>query len=172
MSSDINPMAYLNWAREYSDAANELLKVSEQRPKVYNVREFDGPISFLYFHAIELALKAFLRFHNQKIPTGGRASHDIEALYARCQKFGLTLGPDDRLTIGNIVSLLNSGNKKDGFRYFNLDPNITVDPVWTSEVIAELIGALAPILDTGDCPDEPMKITLTVHRPVPKTEAP
>src|SRR5947209_4261230 len=77
MPSDINPMAYLNLAREYSDAADELLKVSEQRPKIYGHRELSDPISFLYFHAIELAFKAFLRSHNQKIPTGGRASHDI-----------------------------------------------------------------------------------------------
>jgi hypothetical protein len=112
MSSDINPMAYLNWAREYGDAADELLKASEQRPKIYGNRELGNPISFLYLHAIELAFKAFLRFQNQKIYTSGRASHDIAVLYARCQKLGLTLGPDDRFTIGNIVNLLSSGNTK------------------------------------------------------------
>jgi hypothetical protein len=146
--------------------------VSEQRPKIHGHQELSDPISFLYFHAIELAFKAFLRFHNQKIPTSGRASHDIADLYARCRELGLTIGPDDRTTLGNIVNLLSSGNKKDGFRYFNLESDITADPEWTSEVVAALMGVITPVLATTDYPSKPVKITLVVHKPVPKSKMP
>jgi hypothetical protein len=61
-ASDETAMAYLSMAREYHDAAGELFAVSERRPKVIpNHRALSSPISLLYFHTLELGLKAFLR---------------------------------------------------------------------------------------------------------------
>lgn len=165
MSSDVSAMAHLNMARKYHEAADELFTVSEQRPKIHGQRQLSDPINFLYFHAIELALKAFLHFHDQKLPTSGRASHDITALYARCRKMGLVISPDDRLTIGNIVSLLSSGNKKDGFRYFNLESGTTADLEWTSEVVATLMDVITSIVKAIE-PPRLAKIMLVVHKPI------
>jgi hypothetical protein len=56
----------------------------------------------------------------------------------------------------------------EGFRYFNLEPDIAADPVWTSEVVSALMGTLSPIPETDE-PHEPVKVTMIVHKPQPKT---
>lgn len=119
---DVHANAFLNRALEYHDAAKELFAVSERRPKIHGVRALSDPLNFLYFHTVELALKAFLRAHNHR-PWG----HKLTKLYEECRTLGLLIGQDDRFTIGNIVSLLQSGNKDQGFRYFNLKSATTAD---------------------------------------------
>ncbi len=54
------------------------------------------------------------------------------------------IGPEDRFEIGNIVSLLDSGNEDQGFRYFNLKSGSTADLSRVREVIPELIRAVEP----------------------------
>ena len=135
-TSKAHAMSFFFRACEFFSAAEELF-ASERRPNATN--RWVYPIYFCYSHAVELALKAFLRSHNPEVEFG----HTLMDRYKDCVTLGLVIGPDDRTQIGNIVSLLDSGNKESGFRYFmGLEP--LPDLTWTREVVGRLIGAVEP----------------------------
>ena len=98
-----------------------------------------NPIFLLYSYAAELALKAFLQAKN--IPTRG---HGLARLYVKCHSHGLVIGPNDRVGIANIMSLLEDGNKGQGFRYFNSSSCWRPELSWVRETIADLIRAVEP----------------------------
>jgi HEPN domain-containing protein len=90
--------AYLNYAMQYHQAAEDLFVSNSQLNDV---------LYFLYFHTIELLLKALFRVHDRE-PWG----HKITMLYTECVSLGLTIDPnDDRDGLQNIVRLLESGTK-------------------------------------------------------------
>jgi hypothetical protein len=102
-TAKISPaMAHLSFARQYHGAAEQLF---DQRRTLYH------PVYFLYFHTVELALEAFLFSCNVK----PEKNHKLMELYEECRNHGLVIGPYDQFDIGNIVSLLESGNKFQGF---------------------------------------------------------
>ena len=103
------------------------------------------PNYFLYFHTIELALKAFLRSHNRPIPRGQKG-HKLADLYERCRELGLVVvGPDDNLGIGNIVSMLEFSNEFQGLRYYYPVRGMSAPSLdWTREVVGQLIEAVEP----------------------------
>src|SRR5262245_44827454 len=92
---DVSAMAFLNRAREYYDAAQELFAVSERRSKIGEHRALTNPVNFLFFHSAELAFKAFLRSHNLQI-LGERENHNLTEHYEECRKLGLVIGPGDQ----------------------------------------------------------------------------
>lgn len=135
----VYPMAFLNMARDYADAANELFMIADARPKIQDRHlPLSSPRYLLYSHAAELALKAFLGAKN--IPTFER--HEFAKLYEKSQRAGLVM--NHRFEIGNLMSLLDSGNKKQGFRYFNLESCTVANLSWVREGIPELIRAVEP----------------------------
>jgi hypothetical protein len=140
---DAHASAFFNSAREYHDAANELFLLIDARRKVHDNRQFNSPTYLLYFHTIELALKAFLRTHDIPI-LGLRRRHILTGLYSESRDLGLVIGPQDKFQIGNIVSLLDSANKGQGLRYFNFETVTTADLAWVREVTAELMRAVEP----------------------------
>jgi hypothetical protein len=151
-------------AREYADAANELFMIADARPKMHGHLPLQSPLYFLYSHAAELALKAFLQAKN--VPTPEK--HAFAKLYAKCRDCGLVIGPRDRFEIGNIVSLLESGNKDQGFRYFNLESCTMPDLSWVREVIPELIRAVEPHVPDIPAPGKGAKMILTFPKPTLK----
>ncbi|MGQ0443845.1 MAG: hypothetical protein ACT4O2_01645 [Beijerinckiaceae bacterium] len=131
--------AFLNMARDYADAANELFMIADARPKIQGRHlPLSSPLYFLYSLAAELALKAFLGAKN--IPTPER--HEFAKLYAKSRSAGLVI--DKRFEIENLMSFLESGNKKQGFRYFNLESCTQPELSWVREGIPELIRAVEP----------------------------
>ena len=129
-NSDVSSMAFLNMARDFQAAADIVsLKGGS----------LGGPVYFLYFHALELALKAFLRSHNIKILGTKRQGHKLTDLYDECHGLGLTIGPDDRTDINNVVRLLEKGNKYQGFRYYNLESVTIPDLSWTRATVRRLM---------------------------------
>ena len=78
--TDVSGVAFFNFAREYQSAANQLL---DSRPCLSN------PIYFLYFHTVELALKAFLRSLNIPILGTERQNHNLTKLYEECRSLEL-----------------------------------------------------------------------------------
>ena len=111
-AADAHAISFFGFAREYQNAAN-LLYDSD--------KTLLDPIYFLYFHAIELALKAFLRAANIPIVADRkRKHHNLTKLYEECRTLGLTIGPDDRFDIRNVVVLLEGANEDQGLRYFNM----------------------------------------------------
>jgi hypothetical protein len=108
-----------------------------KRPEAPN--KWVNPIYFAYSHAVELALKAFLRSLNPEVKFG----HILKDLYKECEALGLIIGPGDRAQIGNIVALLDSVNEKSGLRYF-MGPGPLPEMAWTREVVGRLIEAVEP----------------------------
>jgi len=159
--TDVHAMAFFNFAREYQKAANQLLDLE---PSLTN------PIYFLYFHTVELALKAFLRSFNTPILGTKRQSHKLTELYEECRSLGLRIGPSDRFEIGNIVGLLETGNEYQGFRYFNLKSAATADLLWTREVVEQLMQGVEPIVaarcEKDAIPEAAAKLTMILGRPV------
>ena len=79
----------------------------------------------------------------------GRQDHKLTELYEECRGLGLTIGPSDRFEIGRIVTLLEKGNKYQGFRYPNLESGgVMADLSWTREVVEQLMRTLEPIVGT------------------------
>jgi HEPN domain len=135
-TSDAHAMAFFFRAREFFSAAEELF-ASENRPTAPNA--WMNPIYFAYSHAMELALKAFLRSHNPEVKFG----HKLTDLHKECRALGLVIGPDDRTQICNIVALLDSGNEESGFRYI-MGSGPIPGLAWTREVVGRLIEAVEP----------------------------
>lgn len=131
-NTDAHAMAFLNRAHEYHEAANQLFDLHADG-------SLNHPINFLYFHTVELALKAFLRSRDIPIQGTKRASHNLMELYEECRNLGLKIGPSDRFDIGNIVSLLADGNVEQGFRYVSLKAGLGADLSWTRDVIEQLM---------------------------------
>jgi hypothetical protein len=92
-------------------------------------------------HAIELALKAFLRAADIPIAAGKtRKHHHITKLYEECKGRGLMIGPDD----GSVVALLDRANEEQGFRYFKAKGLTIPELSWTRDVVEALLHAVEP----------------------------
>jgi len=148
--ADETAMAFLNRARDYADAANELFAVSETRPRVHpEHRPLSSPLSLLYFHTVELGLEAFLRAHDSPIEGTSRRSHDLTKLYEECRKLGLVVDRDDSVALGKIVTLLESGDRQ-GFRYFSSGSAVTADLAWTREFVEHFMVVIAREVEKCD----------------------
>jgi HEPN domain-containing protein len=162
--TEVSATAFFNQAREYMHAANRLF--DETKSNISN------PINLLYFHAVELTLKAFLRSRGVTRRRKGR-EHELKELYDECRGLGLTIDPADQLDIENIVSLLESGNEDQGFRYFNLKSVVMADLSWTREVVEKLIRVVGPQvgvrLDQDIVPGVAVKGIMILGKPVPAT---
>jgi HEPN domain-containing protein len=135
-TSKAHAMFFFLRAAEFFSAA-ETLFASENRAKAPGRWEY--PIYFCYSHAVELALKSFLRSHKAEVEFG----HELTTIYKKCVAQGLVIGLDDRAHIGNIVTLLDNGNEKSGFRYF-MGSGALPDLAWTREVVGRLIETVEP----------------------------
>jgi HEPN domain-containing protein len=151
------PGAFLNYARQYHQAAEELF---DSKSHLTDVKYF------LYFHATELFLKAYLRAHGGE-PWG----HEIGELYKDCRDLGLKITSDDRFGLQNIVSLLESGNEEMGFRYFSLKSGPIPDLNWTREVVGQLRQAVTAFVEPNavTTPGPPVKAIFTIGKPVSKS---
>ncbi len=121
------PKAYLNFARQYYQAAEEL---AGSKSRVTDARYF------LYFHATELLLKSYLRAHRRQ-----PWNHELSKLLQECSDLGLRIDSEDKYGLQNIVSLLESGNEDMGFRYFTLKSELIPEMGWTREVVGQLMYA-------------------------------
>jgi hypothetical protein len=113
---------------------------------------------------VELALKAFIRAHARKILW----SHKLTKLYEGCRTLGLVIGTHCQLEIGNIVSLLESGNHYQGFRYFNIPAGARPEVAWTHEVGDALMQTVEPTIERlirHERPGQAVVVTVTVGTP-------
>jgi hypothetical protein len=135
-ASDEHAISFFGFARHYQKAAN-LLYESD--------KTLTTPIYFLYLHAIELALKAFLRAHDTPIVEDGkRKHHQITELYEECRSLGLSIGPDDKFDLRNVVALLQGANEEQGLRYFNRQGTGIPELSWTHDAVEKLLQAVEP----------------------------
>jgi hypothetical protein len=97
---------FFQLACQYKNAADLLSKRFELGTTNLPIRE---PIYFLYHHAAELVLKAFLTSRSKRTSS----SHGIEALYEASRKEGLIVKEDHDLEVHNLIHLLG---RVDGYR--------------------------------------------------------
>jgi HEPN domain-containing protein len=157
-ANDTNPKALLNYARQYFKAAEV---VFEKEPKLTR------PLNFLYFHALELLLKSFLRANGRK---PGR-NHEIENLYKEATGLGLKIAGDRY----SIVSLLRGANTDQAFRY-GTSKSITLEPSldWTREVIGKLMEAVSQFVDPNNelkTPGPVAALRIVLRKPVSKAKS-
>ena len=85
------PIGVFNYAESYWQAARTLkhAKVKSTHPT--------SPVSVLYYHAIELYLKSFLRMHGHaaKELRGKHFGHRVCCLKERCEQLGLMFMDED-----------------------------------------------------------------------------
>jgi hypothetical protein len=162
-------MAFLNMAEEYHHAAEELFRDYAPRASGIGSRPTASPTYLLYFHSMELAFKAYLSAVGHPAPK----IHNLPELYERCRALGFDIGGDDRLALGNVASLLESGNRHQGFRYFN--PNSTSQPdlAWAREIVGTLLRKVSEELVARDPdarrPSPAIKLIMIHGKPVPKS---
>jgi hypothetical protein len=92
------PLGLFNYARSYWRSAEQLRR---SKPKVTHP---DAPILFLFYHAIELYLKAFLRSAGYDLAQLKGISHRINKAARAAQKEGLQLTAADFELLGVIDS--------------------------------------------------------------------
>jgi hypothetical protein len=131
---EIDPTSFLRLARDFYTVAERASDLEGSLSK---------PLYFLYFHALELAFKAFLRWHNvSMVVLQKKRGHQLRKLYEDCRQLGLVIGTRDQVDIGNIVNLLEGANEYEGLRYFNPDLKSLPTLSWTRETVKELIETL------------------------------
>lgn len=100
---------------------------------------------FLYFHAVESLLKAYLKAHGKEF-----WDHEISKLCSEAQQLGLKIERDKsgRHDLHNVAALLESGNTEAAFRYFTLESRSQPDLTWTRDVVRELLNAVTPVVES------------------------
>jgi HEPN domain-containing protein len=163
---EVSPLAFLNLARQYHEAAEILFAECDRRVSSGGQREITDPTYFLYYHAIELAFKAYRRAHGLT----NKEHHKLTTLYEECQKLGLVIWPE--FEIKNLVNLLESGEDYIRFRYFILKSSSQPDLSWTREVVGSVMQTISDKLDVLFPPDSrptrAVKMILSIGKPVPK----
>jgi len=166
LAADEHAISFLGFARQYQKAAN-LLYDSDKTLR--------SPIYFLYMHAIELALKAFLRAADVPIASGNRKHHRLIELYEECRGLGLRISPDDRFDIRNVVVLLENANEEQGLRYYKTSSSTFPELPWTRDIVEKLLQAVEPSVEKkaeadGIVRGRPVKFDMTYSKPVSKSE--
>jgi hypothetical protein len=158
--SAVAAMALLNGARQFHEIAEIAYSKSVRTDALY----------FQYFQTAELLLKSYLRVHNIT-----RSGHKIGKYYQECRDLGLAISSDDRFGLGNVVSLLESGNEQMAFRYFSLKSGGSRPELsWTREVVGELMQVVAAFVESRSTtvPGVAAKMIITFGKPVPKESVP
>lgn len=129
-------MAFLNYARQYHEAAEI---VFANKPGLESV------IYFLYLHTVESLLKAYLKAQG-KLQRG----HDVSKLCGEAQQLGLKIDRDKSGAhdLHNVAALLERGNTDAAFRYFTLESRSRPDLLWTRQVVGELMSAVATLVES------------------------
>lgn len=103
------PVGLFHYAESYWLSARAL---EAQRVKCTHP---DEPVNFLFYHAVELLLKAYLRHHGMtpKVMASRPFSHNVGALARRAEELGLWLMDEDR----DVVSYMEQSDAVIRSRY-------------------------------------------------------
>jgi hypothetical protein len=141
---NVEASAALLLAIRYLGAANKLLSMqSQQTKKKPEVGPWASPIYFLYFHSIELALKAYL----WSVNVNPQRIHTITKLYKQCLNQKLPSGVRDLTGLANVINLLESNSEGVGFRYFDPTSKGSLPELkWTQKEANRLLKTVAQSL--------------------------
>jgi HEPN domain-containing protein len=94
-------LGLFNYARSYRASADHLLSAKLGVPHPH------APLTFLYYHAIELYLKAYLRSQGHTVAQLRQVSHNIRELSTEVQSRGLVLDDEDKEVLETMVEANN-----------------------------------------------------------------
>jgi hypothetical protein len=120
------------YAGTYRQAAKHLAEATDLR--------FSAPIYFLYSHAIELVLKAYLRAHGATLLDLKSAGHRLPALLRRAYWRGLDLGTSAE-KVSALMAMLDVYNQDHEFRYIVIGYKTLPALEEVDEVAMNLLGA-------------------------------
>jgi hypothetical protein len=120
------------YADTYRRAAKHLAETADLR--------FSAPIYFLYSHAIELVLKAYLRAHGATLLDLKSAGHRLPALLRRACWRGLDLGASAEKASA-LIAMLDLYNQDHEFRYIVIGYKTLPALKEVEEVTLSLLGA-------------------------------
>jgi HEPN domain-containing protein len=106
------PLGFFNFAASYR-AAGDKLRVCKLR-----ATHAEAPVTFLYYHSIELYLKAFLRIHGVSVKEIREVSHRFETLGRKVSELGLYLMDED-LEVIEIMATTDAWSRS---RYLMIGP--------------------------------------------------
>jgi hypothetical protein len=100
------PIGMFNFAESFLNAGRHLARAFEKGE--LHLR-FDAPIYFLYSHALELTLKAFLlaKGYSADVLASRKFGHQLNVLWQECLKAGLTAEPNDDVFIEAMIEILD-----------------------------------------------------------------
>ena len=149
-----NAIGLFNYGHSYwaSTSALQVADVEATHP--------DAPVNYLYFHSIELFLKAYLRATGMSVADLKRLRHGMTELTKEANKRGLELGEEDRNVLGHIqANYLPS-------RYIEIGPfqRATYDALWGTcswlfDRVGEEIIRLENVRRLPDRPPHPNDMT-------------
>ena len=113
------PLGFFNYAELFLDAARHLARAADTGE--LHLR-FDAPIYFLYSHALELTLKAFLRAkgYSAQCLASRELGHKLGVLWRECIKEGLGTGPVNGAFIEAMIDVLDPLAAAYEFRYLKV----------------------------------------------------
>lgn len=158
---------FFNLSKKYYLCANILISSFPKHspPGIFMPTLY--PVSFLYFHTLELLFKSFLCVQAKTPPK----IHDLSKLYEECLKYGLQIKDNYPFDLYNIVYLLDTANKNHEFRYYNEESDVTANPIWIKDVLANFFQYFEPIITAYKIKNGQKsgvsKITMIVDRPMP-----
>jgi hypothetical protein len=164
-TAEVEPMAFINGALRFAWAADELQKLLKA---VHDPH--DDPVYLLMAHAIELALKGYLRLHGWSTLTLARPpyGHNLRELYRECEQLGLPLH-GDRSSARDVVRMLDDSNEDQGLRYFILKSQTFPEVRWGVEVVHGIVDAArrAAVMVNPDAekPGPVVKFNFTIGEP-------
>lgn len=85
-----------NYAVSYWQSAQALRKIKIEATHP------DSVICFLYYHAVELFLKSYLRLHKANLWELRKWGHDVNILAKKCRSHGLEFDPHEEEVFGLI----------------------------------------------------------------------
>lgn len=162
---DEHAISFLGFAEEYQKAGNLLFGLD---------KTMRTPMYFMYMHAIELALKAFLRAADVPIVADRKRKHHlITELYEECRDLGLRVGPDDAFDLRNVFALLDGANEEQGLRYFKQKTMSIPELSWLRDTVDKLLRAVEPSVlkkaeADGIVPGRAFKFDMTFGKPTRK----
>jgi hypothetical protein len=100
-------LGLFNYARAYHLSASHLAKAKIRAGHAH------APVSFLYYHSIELYLKSFLRLRETSVESLRKLGHRLSSLATAATERGLFLMDEDR----EVISLISADDMMIRARY-------------------------------------------------------
>jgi HEPN domain-containing protein len=147
-------LGLFNYARSYRASADHLLSAKLKVPHPH------APLTFLYYHAVELYLKAYLRVQGYTVAQLKSVGHNVSKLSTEVQSRGLILDDEDR----EVLSSIAEGDNVIRSRYIQIGAFTRPEEEALSRTCAALEDSVAKEFEKA-------KITILPYIPAPSSSS-